>query len=86
MSKCTNCIFFEVYKERNTKGEIQLHCKRTSGLYSQQELDDGRMGDICRLWDAYIPKESTPEQIEYATKWQDMPYGEQPDYEEYFNM
>lgn len=39
----------------------------------------------CRLWDSYIPQNSTEAQIEKAVEWQNMSFDEQPDYEEYFN-
>ena len=40
---------------------------------------------MCRLWDNYIPNNSTPAEIEKAQKWQRMSYPEQPDYDEYFS-
>ena len=41
---------------------------------------------MCRLWDSYIPNNSTLAEIEKAQKWQRMSYPEQPDYDEYFSV
>ena len=71
-----DCIFFE---EREEDTGLNL-CKRTCSLNT-----DGRLCDFCRLWDAYIPRDSSPAEIEKAMAWQDMPYDEQPGYEEYFS-
>lgn len=70
-----DCIFFE---EREEDTGLN-HCKRTCSLNT-----DGRLCDFCRLWDAYIPRDSSPAEIEKAMAWRDMPYDEQPDYEDYF--
>ena len=70
-----DCIFFEEHEE----GTGLNDCKRTCSLNT-----GGRLCDFCRLWDAYIPRDSSPAEIEKAMAWQDMPYDEQPDYEDYF--
>lgn len=70
-----DCIYFEE-KEESTGWN---HCKRSCSLDNE-----GHLCDICRLWDSYIPKNSSPEEIERAKRWQDMSLDEQPDYEDYF--
>ena len=70
-----DCIYFEE-KEEDTGLN---HCTRTRSLNN-----DGKLCDLCRLWDSYIPKNSSPTEIEKAKKWQNMSYNEQPDYDEYF--
>lgn len=72
----TDCIYFEK-EEKYTRLN---HCKRSRSLDRENSLCDH-----CRLWDAYIPSNSTSAQIDKALTWQNMPYCEQPDYEEYFN-
>ena len=84
MSNCRNCIYFEEVSGEEWPENLPYHCKRNRTLFSQEDLDNGRMGVYCRLWDAFIPKDSTPEQIKYAQRWQDMGYNDQPDYYEYF--
>lgn len=73
-----DCLFFEE-RERDTGLH---HCKRSSRLCSDEEND---LCTQCRLWDSYIPRNSTEAQIEKAVEWQNMSLDEQPDYEEYFN-
>ena len=70
-----DCIYFEE-KEEDTGLN---HCARTRSLNN-----DGKLCNLCILWDSYIPKNSSPTEIEKAKKWQDMSYDEQPDYEDYF--
>ena len=70
-----DCIFFDEREEATGLN----HSRRTCSLNT-----DGRLCDFCRLWDAYIPRDSSPAEIEKAIAWQDMPYNEQPDYDEYF--
>ena len=84
MGDCRNCIYFEEQQGEMRIESYPYHCKRTSTLYSQAELDSGTMGKNCRLWDAFIPLDATSEQIKYAQDWQDMSYNEQPDYKDYF--
>jgi hypothetical protein len=40
--------------------------------------------ELCRLWDAYIPKSASAAEKEKAKYWQSLPTNEQPDYDEYF--
>lgn len=70
-----DCIYFEEHEEDTGWN----HCKNSSRLDNE-----GCLCDMCRLWDSYIPETSSKEQIEYAQKWQNMSYSEQPDYEDYF--
>ena len=70
-----DCIYFEE-KEKDTGWN---HCTNSHRLDNKNSLCD-----ICRLWDSYIPKNSSLEQIEKAKKWQNMPYEEQPDYYKYW--
>lgn len=70
-----DCIYFEEIEEDTGLN----HCKRTCSLNT-----DGRLCNFCRLWDSYIPKNSSPTEIEKAMKWQNMSYNEQPDYDDYF--
>lgn len=70
-----DCIYFEE-KEEDTGLN---YCKRTCSLNT-----DGRLCDLCRLWDSYIPKDSSFAEIEKAMAWQNMSLVEQPDYEDYF--
>lgn len=84
MCDCRKCLYFEEVHGEEWPENLPYHCKRNRTLYAQEELDSGRMGRYCRLWDAFIPANSTPEQIEYAQRWQNMSFAEQPDYDEYF--
>lgn len=73
-----DCIYFEKDKEENDHiicGRRGVYCKNTEDMCHN-----------CRLWDSYIPKNSTASAIEYAQKWQNMGYEEQMknDYYEYF--
>ena len=52
-----DCIYFEEKEEETGLN----HCIRTRSLNN-----DGKLCDICRLWDSYIPKNSSLEQIEKA--------------------
>ena len=70
-----DCIDFEETEEDTGLN----YCARTRSLNN-----DGKLCDLCILWDSYIPKNSSPTEIEKAKKWQDMSYDEQPDYENYF--
>ena len=81
---CKGCLFFEIVKGNEWPDKLPYHCKRSKALYTQEELDSGEMGRHCRLWDAYIPKDATQEQIDKAVRWQNMSYYEQPDYHDYF--
>jgi hypothetical protein len=71
-----DCIY---YTDRDKDTQMHL-CEYKHTLY----LDDENMCKCCRLWDAYIPKNSTVGQIRYAQNWQNMPIDEQPDYDDYF--
>lgn len=76
-----DCIYFQ-----NTgKGNLPLLCKYRGSLHSIDEEED--MCRCCRLWDAYIPENSSDKEIEKAQIWQHMPLEEQEKfpYEEYFN-
>lgn len=79
----TDCIYFE---ESLADDPEYHHCQYSHSLCKKEERDEQEMCRNCRLWDAYIPKDSTQEQIEYAQRWQNMPYEEQVKhpYEEYF--
>ena len=70
-----DCIYYEEKEEETGLN----HCTRTRNLNN-----DGKLCDLCILWDRYIPKHSSPEKIAKAKKWQDMSYDEQRDYEDYF--
>ena len=70
-----DCIYFEEKEEETGLN----HCIRTRSLNN-----NGKLCDICRLWDSYIPKNSSSEKIEKAKKWQNMSYEEQPDYYKYW--
>ena len=74
---CKNCIYLTRNKDYDCP-----ECLHRGTLMSDEEVES--RDNMCRIWDAYIPKEATEEEIEYAQKWQDMPYSEQPDYDEYF--
>ena len=74
---CKNCIYLTRNKEYDCP-----ECMNRHVLMSDEEVE--KRDNCCRLWDAYIPHEATSEQIEYAEKWQNMGYHEQPDYYEYF--
>jgi hypothetical protein len=78
-----DCIYF---KEHEDGSELEKYneCTRECSLFLKGKEDE-EMCCCCRLWDSYIPKDSTPEQIEKAQKWQNMGYDEQPDYDEYFD-
>ena len=41
---------------------------------------------LCRLYDSYIPANTPQSLIDYAIKWQNMPYNEQEDYYIHFNL
>ena len=71
-----DCIYFEE-KEEDTGLN---HCTRTRSLNN-----DGKLCDICKLWDSYIPNNSTHAEIEKAQKWQRTSYSDQPDYDKYFS-
>ena len=70
-----DCIYFKEIEEDTGLN----HCTRTRSLNN-----DGKLCDLCILWDSYIPKNSSPTEIEKAKKWQDMSCEEQPNYEDYF--
>ncbi len=73
-----DCIYYE--DEYEDMG--MHHCKYSHSLYKYSE--EHTMCSLCRLWDAYIPKDSTESQINKAQKWQNKPYGKQEDYDEFF--
>lgn len=66
-----------IYSEQKDTG-LNL-CKRTCSLNT-----GGKFYDLCRLQNSYIPKGSSPSEIERAAEWQDMSYDKQPDYKNYF--
>lgn len=71
-----DCIFFGgLFEDTN-----MFVCDYSCRLYEGGE----DMCKHCRLWDAYIPNNSSEEQKEKAIEWQNKPYGEQEDYDEYF--
>lgn len=74
---CRNCQHLVRNKEYDCP-----ECLHRGTLMSDEEVD--AHDNQCRMWDAFIPLGATEEQAEYARKWQDMPYGIQPDYYEYF--
>lgn len=82
MANCRECIYFG--KDEDFKD--MYVCKKNCSLFTKKELDSGWMGHRCRLWDSFIPMTATDEEIKSAQEWQNMKYGEQPDYEEYFNI
>ena len=71
-----DCIYFEE-KEEDTGLN---HCVRTRSLNN-----DGKLCDLCILWDSSIPQNSSPEQIAKATTWQAMPYDAPPDHANSFS-
>ena len=73
-----DCIY---YKHSSNK-QLPLLCKHSGSLYKLGE----RMCDTCRLWDAYVPVNSTKEEIDKAKLWLALPYEDQlkHPYEEYF--
>ena len=73
-----DCIYYYKDIEENTI----LHCCKYSNSFC---YNNENICKKCRLWDAYIPKTATKEQIKYAQIWQNIPLNELPDYEEYFN-
>lgn len=52
---------------------------------SLMKPNDNSGCELCRLWDAYIPKNASAAEKEKAKYWQSLPTNEQPDYDEYFN-
>ena len=66
-----------IYSEQKAT-DLNL-CKRTCSLNI-----DGKFYDLCRLQNSYIPKSSSPSEIERAAEWQDMSYDKQPDYKKLF--
>ena len=70
-----DCIYSEEHEEETGWN----HCTNSRRLDNKDSLCD-----LCRLWDSYIPNNSTEEEIQAAQKWQNMPYGKQPDYDDYF--
>ena len=77
-----DCIYFE-----ETYAEIPKfrHCTHNRSLFKNGE-EDKTMCQFCRLWDAYIPKTATEEEKATAIAWQNMSYGEQPDYWDFFSI
>ena len=73
----TDCIYYQDQDEDLPNRKCCIH---KSGLYRFEES----MCHNCRLWDSYIPNNASEDEKEKAIGWQDMPYGEQPDYDEYF--
>lgn len=72
-----DCIYFS---DKDIDG---LYCCITKGgLYKEDE----DMCGICRLYDSYIPANTSHELIEYAIKWQNCPTEEQEDYYTHFNL
>jgi hypothetical protein len=71
-----DCIYYEE-KEEDTG---MRHCKYSHSLYEEDE----DMCACCRLWDAYIPNNSTEQQTSKAVEWQNKPTEEQEDYDDYF--
>lgn len=79
-----DCIYFEAtYKE--LEFPKFRHCSYSKALFVKGQEDED-MCKNCRLWDAYIPKSSTPEQINKAKMWQNLPLDKQPDYHEFFKL
>lgn len=74
---CRECLHYT----RNEEYDCP-ECLHRGVLMSDEEVD--KHDNECRIWDAFIPLDATEEQIDYAKKWQDMPYKEQPDYYDYF--
>ena len=75
--KKTDCIYFQEQVEDHSDWHL---CTNMGTIYDKNEP----MCQHCRLYDAYIPKGTNRSLIEYAEKWQNMGYLEQPDYYEYF--
>lgn len=78
----TDCIFFEETYEELPQ---YRHCTHSKSLFKKGD-EDHKMCQFCRLWDAYVPKTATEEEKATAIAWQDMPYGEQPDYRDFFSI
>lgn len=76
-----DCIYFE--REYAELPHFR-HCTYSRSLFKKGE-EDKTMCKHCRLWDAYIPKTATEEEKATAIAWQNMSYGEQPDYRDYFS-
>ena len=77
-----DCIYFEeIYAELPQF----RHCTHSRSLFKKGEEDE-TMCKNCRLWDAYIPKTATEEEKATAIAWQNMSYGEQPDYRDFFSI
>lgn len=73
-----DCLYYED-KEEDTGFH---HCKLLHTLYKEDE--NNTMCRNCVLWDNYIPKSATEEQIKKAQEWQDKGFLDQEDYYEYF--
>ena len=54
-----DCIYFEEHEEETGWN----HCKNSRRLDNKDSLCD-----LCRLWDSYIPNNSTEEEIQAAQK------------------
>ena len=76
--KQIDCIYFQEQDEYLPNMHV---CTNSGTLYDKTES----MCGLCRLYDAYIPKGTNESLVEYAKKWQNMDYDEQPDYYEYFS-
>lgn len=77
----TDCISFDEDEEGN------VSCLSRGYFICKEKLEQGEtMCENCRLWDDYIPETATKAEIDKAVEWQNMPWGEQPDYEQHFNL
>lgn len=72
-----DCIFFKEHDEDLPEYHV---CKYRGALMKPTDKDC----DLCRLWDAYIPESASEFEKEKALTWLNMPFNEQPDYEDYF--
>lgn len=73
-----DCIYYGGI-DKDTKMHI---CKHNRSLFMENE----KMCEHCKLYDSYIPNTATESQIERAKKWDKIPFEEQPNYKEYFNL
>ena len=70
-----DCIYYGGIDE-----DMNMHvCLNSGSLY-----EDDEMCRLCRLWDAYTPNTANDQEIKKAKEWQNMPYGKQPPYEDFF--
>lgn len=77
-----DCIYFEEIYAELPKFR---HCTYSRSLFKNGEEDE-TMCQNCRIWDTYIPNTAIEEEKAIAITWQNMSYGEQPDYRDFFSI